>query len=103
MEVVDIDCELVPIKSVVKRYFIQRFAIAVPHPAGNTQEAHEYVYQHTNGICIVGLAPKHPALREGRSIVKVDYNISKRSRLDNKVYGKQKKRRDVVRATCPSL
>lgn len=37
------------------------------------------------------MAPSHPILRQGKTVSLVDYNVTKQSRLQNKVVGKGKK------------
>ncbi|XP_057684597.1 protein Abitram isoform X2 [Corythoichthys intestinalis] len=50
------------------------------------------ILQHSNRICVITLAETHPLLKKGRTISKIDYQISNGcSRLNNKVSGKSKR------------
>eukprot|EP00246_Nothoceros_aenigmaticus_P015427 TRINITY_DN6389_c0_g1_i1.p1 TRINITY_DN6389_c0_g1~~TRINITY_DN6389_c0_g1_i1.p1 ORF type:complete len:288 (-),score=41.14 TRINITY_DN6389_c0_g1_i1:515-1378(-) len=51
----------------------------------------QYVYRHANGLCVVGLAPTHPALLPTAHMSEVDFNVGKLSRAEMKVSGKHKK------------
>ena len=52
----------------------------------------QYVLQHKNGLCVVGVAERHPLLTPGCTVVKVDYDVgSDRDRNQLQVSGKQKK------------
>ncbi|XP_061616104.1 protein Abitram isoform X1 [Phyllopteryx taeniolatus] len=58
---------------------------------GNPYEDH-CILQHSNRICVITLAETHPLLEKGRTIAKIDYQISNGcSRLNNKVSGKSKR------------
>eukprot|EP01095_Lingulamoeba_sp_RSL-Kostka_P007907 TRINITY_DN2580_c0_g1_i1.p1 TRINITY_DN2580_c0_g1~~TRINITY_DN2580_c0_g1_i1.p1 ORF type:complete len:207 (+),score=53.66 TRINITY_DN2580_c0_g1_i1:40-660(+) len=53
----------------------------------------QYIIQHHNGLCIVGLMDNHSALnQEERKITRINFNVKGKNRLDNKVTGKRKKR-----------
>ncbi|KAM4688982.1 protein Abitram [Discoglossus pictus] len=50
------------------------------------------VLQHSNRICVITLAECHPLLQNGKTIKKINYQISANcSRLQNKVSGKSKR------------
>ncbi|WOL18173.1 protein Simiate isoform X1 [Canna indica] len=51
----------------------------------------QYVYRHANGLCVVGLAPTHVALREEGGVTSVDFNVGKSDRSEMKVTGKRKR------------
>ncbi|XP_047078849.1 protein Abitram-like [Lolium rigidum] len=51
----------------------------------------QYVYRHPNGLCVVGLAPAHAALKEEGGITAVDFNVGKTDRSEIKVTGKRKR------------
>lgn len=51
----------------------------------------QYVYRHPNGLCVVGLAPGHVALKEEGGITAVDFNVGKTDRSEIKVTGKRKR------------
>ncbi|XP_042036044.1 protein Abitram-like [Salvia splendens] len=51
----------------------------------------QYVHRHANGLCVIGLAPHHVALKEKGGIVSVDFNVGKSDRSGIKVTGKRKK------------
>nr|XP_057902911.1 protein Abitram-like isoform X2 [Doryrhamphus excisus] len=58
---------------------------------GNPCEDH-CILQHSNRICVITLAETHPLLQKGRTIKKINYQISNGcSRLNNKVSGKSKR------------
>ena len=50
-------------------------------PANNGTSEDQYVYQHTNGLCVVGVAAHHPLLGSsssgGRTVTQVDYNVGR--------------------------
>eukprot|EP01113_Clastostelium_recurvatum_P041271 TRINITY_DN6529_c0_g1_i1.p1 TRINITY_DN6529_c0_g1~~TRINITY_DN6529_c0_g1_i1.p1 ORF type:complete len:201 (-),score=31.12 TRINITY_DN6529_c0_g1_i1:192-770(-) len=71
-------------RSLIERYYEEAF---FESPCGEDQ----YVNQHTNGICVVGVAPGHPIIAEKKRVKKVNFDITNKSRLDNKVVGKGKK------------
>ncbi|EMS60120.1 putative glucuronokinase 2 [Triticum urartu] len=51
----------------------------------------QYVYRHPNGLCVVGLAPAHVALKEEGGITAIDFNVGKTDRSEIKVTGKRKR------------
>ncbi|EEE56198.1 uncharacterized protein [Oryza sativa Japonica Group] len=51
----------------------------------------QYVYRHPNGLCVVGLASAHIALKEEGGITAVDFNVGKSDRSEMKVTGKRKR------------
>ncbi|KAH7650681.1 putative glycine cleavage system H protein [Dioscorea alata] len=51
----------------------------------------QYVYRHANGLCVIGLAPTHVALKEEGGVVRVDFNVGKSDRSEMKVTGKRKR------------
>ncbi|KAL5714652.1 hypothetical protein ACHQM5_016583 [Ranunculus cassubicifolius] len=51
----------------------------------------QYVHRHPNGLCVIGLAPTHIALKENETITCVDFNVGKSNRSEIKVSGKHKK------------
>ncbi|KAJ0974219.1 hypothetical protein J5N97_016184 [Dioscorea zingiberensis] len=51
----------------------------------------QYVYRHANGLCVIGLAPTHVALKEDGGVVGVDFNVGKTDRSEMKVTGKRKR------------
>ena len=53
---------------------------------------HVKILLHSNGICVLTLAPSHPILTRGLTVDTVDFQVSKRvNRLQNTVKGKGKK------------
>merc|ERR1712136_459725 len=53
---------------------------------------HVKILMHSNGICVLTLAPSHPILTQGLKVENVDFQVSKRvNRLQNAVKGKGKK------------
>ncbi|XP_039116259.1 protein Abitram isoform X2 [Dioscorea cayenensis subsp. rotundata] len=51
----------------------------------------QYIYRHANGLCVIGLAPTHVALKEEGGVVRVDFNVGKSDRSEMKVTGKRKR------------
>eukprot|EP00466_Bigelowiella_natans_P015138 jgi/Bigna1/51679/estExt_Genewise1Plus.C_20216 len=52
------------------------------------QHLDQYAQLHSNGLVVVGIAPGHPLLRDGRKVRKVEWDFKAGS---NKVSGKMKK------------
>ncbi|XP_061616105.1 protein Abitram isoform X2 [Phyllopteryx taeniolatus] len=74
--------------SVIDRYYTRWYRADMK---GNPYEDH-CILQHSNRICVITLAETHPLLEKGRTIAKIDYQISNGcSRLNNKVSGKSKR------------
>ncbi|XP_061787120.1 protein Abitram isoform X1 [Nerophis lumbriciformis] len=74
--------------SVIDRYYTRWYKADMK---GNPCEDH-CILQHSNRICVLTLAETHPILQKGRTIKKIDYQISNGcSRLNNKVSGKSKR------------
>lgn len=73
-------------QSVIDRHF-RKFLVI-----GSNRED-QYVYQHFNGLCIVGLHDSHPALH-GAGIERVDFCVDGHDRIDElqQVHGKRKSR-----------
>ncbi|KAF5181627.1 Simiate [Thalictrum thalictroides] len=52
----------------------------------------QYVHRHPNGLCVIGLAPAHIALRDkNEPVTSVDFNVGKSDRSEIKVTGKHKR------------
>ncbi|KAG0452774.1 hypothetical protein HPP92_025204 [Vanilla planifolia] len=51
----------------------------------------QYVYRHANGLCVIGLAPTHLALKEEGGVSSIDFNVGKSDRSEIKVTGKRKR------------
>ncbi|CAN1315125.1 Protein Abitram [Linum perenne] len=68
--------------SAVETNFVSYFAPDFMKP-GNDQ----YVYR----LCVIGLAPRHAALKDEGGITAVDFNVGKSDRSGMKVSGKRKK------------
>ena len=71
-------------------------------PANNGTSEDQYVYQHKNGLCVVGVAAHHPLLGAsssgGRTVTQVDYNVGRdRDRNKLQVSGKKKAGAVLVR------
>ncbi|CAB3995923.1 Simiate [Paramuricea clavata] len=74
-------------RSVLERYYKKFYKINI----NDVPFADQCVLQHSNKICVVTVAPRHPILSKGE-VVKVDFQVSKKvNRLDNKVSGKGKR------------
>ena len=77
--------------SVIERYYDQRFITNDQLKVIPPGQDH-YVYQHHNGICIIGLAPNHFIFHSNEvKILQVDFNVGKQDRGANQVHGKKKK------------
>lgn len=93
----DTDDEKQPFASVVDRYFTRLFKVNLPQgtvdPDNFKSNMNDVqILWHSNKICIVTLAPTHPALASGRKIVKVDFKVTlKCNRANNNVSGKRKR------------
>ncbi|XP_024544854.1 protein Simiate isoform X1 [Selaginella moellendorffii] len=72
--------------------FTHYFALDV----GGKEFHDQYLYRHGNGLCVVGLAPSHLALRSPSKIKIVDYDVGKKSRADMKASGRRKKDAQVL-------
>ncbi|XP_019709719.1 uncharacterized protein [Elaeis guineensis] len=72
--------------SAVESNFVRYFAADFMKPGHD-----QYVYRHANGLCVIGLAPTHVALREKGGVTAVDYNVGKSDRSEMKVTGKRKR------------
>ncbi|XP_042507668.1 protein Abitram isoform X2 [Macadamia integrifolia] len=71
--------------SAVEANFVCYFAPDFMKPAHD-----QYIYRHANGLCVIGLAPTHVALKE-KGVTAVDFNVGKSNRSEIKVTGKRKK------------
>ncbi|KAJ7542734.1 hypothetical protein O6H91_09G009100 [Diphasiastrum complanatum] len=56
----------------------------------------QYVYRHANGLCIIGLAPTHVVLHPTPSVIGVDFNVGKQSRVEMKACGKRKRNAHIL-------
>jgi hypothetical protein len=76
-----------PLKNFIEREFISYFRINI----NEKEYEDQYIYQHVNGLTIIGIAPYHPILHKSKeiNILKIDFNISQ-NLLQNKVKGKKK-------------
>lgn len=70
--------------NVVERYYTQLF---YADDDGNDQFAN----MHSNRLCVIGVAPHHPLVRDQLRVAKVDFNINGKNLMDNRVKGKKKK------------
>jgi len=69
------------IPDVVGRYYYQYV----------TPNGEQYLYQHTNHICVVGLAKEHPIIKEGKTVKSVNFKSGKFDYSQIEVSGKAKK------------
>lgn len=69
------------IPDVIGRYYYQYV-----NPNG-----HQYLYQHTNHICVVGLAKDHPILKEGKTVKGISFKSGKFDYSQIEVSGRTKK------------
>jgi hypothetical protein len=71
----------------VERDYTRYFAVDQQGDEGNDH----FVFQHFNTLCVVGLAPSHAALSNGRRIVEVDFEVGgNKDKCSKKVTGKKK-------------
>jgi hypothetical protein len=71
----------------VERDYTRYFAVDQQGDEGNDH----FVFQHFNTLCVVGLAPSHAALSNGRRIVQVDFEVGgNKDKCSKKVTGKKK-------------
>jgi len=47
-------------KSVIERYYQQQYMLDIEGCPNHDQ----YVYQHSNGLYVIGIAPSHPLLKK---------------------------------------
>lgn len=72
--------------------FVDRFFTRCIYPKKGPKDDHvqnHSVLIHSNGICIIGIAPTHPAMH--KKIDSVSFNIGNFDRSQNEVSGKSKK------------
>jgi len=81
---------------VIERYYEQKFYTDI---LGRPQED-QYVNQHTNGLCLIGIAPTHPIVTKGIKISSINFNVDK-DLLNNKVSGKYKKGARLLQESTP--
>mmetsp|Transcript_45748 Transcript_45748/g.106897 ORF Transcript_45748/g.106897 Transcript_45748/m.106897 type:complete len:253 (-) Transcript_45748:2033-2791(-) len=66
-------------------------AIERTYASGVVEMYHQCVYNHSNGVVLVGLAPSHPALQGTRRVVAVRFDGGKRDVSKSEVKGKRKR------------
>ncbi|XP_019635118.1 PREDICTED: protein Simiate-like [Branchiostoma belcheri] len=60
------------------------------------------ILQHSNKVCIVTLAASHPLVADGKSVARVDFQVTEKvNRLDNKVIGKGKRGGQWLQESSP--
>lgn len=58
---------------------------------GEQEGADQFVYQHFNSLYVVGIAPSHAAISNGKQVEKVDFDVGRSGdKLANKPTGKKK-------------
>ena len=65
--------------SVLQRYY-------APYRTSNEQSLHV----HSNGVCVLGVAPTHPALQPPLSVVSIAYRSDNKNVMQTEVHGKKK-------------
>jgi len=78
-------------EDIIERYYSEYFfvgGIETNTPKAGEQHLDQYAQLHSNGLVVVGIAPGHPLLRDGRKVRKVEWDFKAGS---NKVSGKMKK------------
>eukprot|EP01088_Endostelium_zonatum_P020131 TRINITY_DN726_c0_g1_i1.p1 TRINITY_DN726_c0_g1~~TRINITY_DN726_c0_g1_i1.p1 ORF type:complete len:218 (-),score=42.22 TRINITY_DN726_c0_g1_i1:723-1376(-) len=72
---------------VIGRYYTKHYAIDF-NGAGNDQ----YVFQHTNYLCVIGLAPTHPIVKERKKVVSINWAPGRgKDHSQIKLHGKRKR------------
>ncbi|XP_077966804.1 protein Abitram-like [Styela clava] len=93
----DSDLEESPFPSVVDRYFTRLYKVNLPSGTLNyedfkTTRNDVRILWHSNKICLVTLAPSHPAFSPDKTISEVSFKVTlKCDRSNNKVSGKRKR------------
>ncbi|KAH9325929.1 hypothetical protein KI387_006107, partial [Taxus chinensis] len=77
----------------IESNYVQYYVIDFLKP-----EHDQYIYRHANGLCVIGLASTHVALKNKSDVKAVDFNVGKSSRSDIKVTGKRKKNAHFLEA-----
>ena len=77
----------------VERDYTHYFALDVGGEAG----ADQYVYQHFNTLCIVGIAPSSVAFAGGRKVTQVDFDVG---RSGDKTDAKKPSGKKKIGAMC---
>ena len=72
----------------VERDYTHYFVLDV----GGEEGADQYVFQHFNTLCLVGVAPSSIVFKGGRRVVQVDFDVGRGGdkEVGNKVSGKKK-------------
>lgn len=70
----------------VERDYSHHYIIGVGGEAGSDQ----IVFQHFNKLCLIGLAPSHASMANGRRIVEVDFEVGRAGDKSGRVSGKKK-------------
>lgn len=66
-------------------------AVQRSYAVGTVELYHQRVYNHSNGVILVGLAPTHPALQPPRRVTAVRFDGGKRDLSKSDVKGKRKR------------
>ncbi|KAL9244055.1 hypothetical protein vseg_017868 [Gypsophila vaccaria] len=82
----DVSCLPICPPSSVETNFVRYFVLDFMKPGHD-----QYIYRHANGLCVIGLAPTHVALKAEGGVTSVDFNVGKSDRSELKVTGKRKK------------
>nr|CAB3219661.1 protein Simiate-like [Phallusia mammillata] len=95
--------------SVVERYFVRGYKVNLPkggilsdfcEAKSNMNDVR--ILRHSNRICIVTMAPTHPALRPGTTITSVSFKVTdKLDRSNNVVSGKRKRGAQWLNPSSP--
>ncbi|XP_078571322.1 protein Abitram-like [Branchiostoma floridae x Branchiostoma japonicum] len=85
-------------RTVVDRYYIPGYRTDVQ---GRHRED-LCILQHSNKVCIVTLAASHPLMADGKTVARVDFQVTEKvNRLDNKVIGKGKRGAQWLQESSP--
>ncbi len=81
-------------ESVEQRYYT-RYFYRQDQEDNNKNEDH-VVLVHSNRVCLVCLAPRHPVVKDKKAIESLDFSSTKKDRLSNQAVGKGKKGAQVL-------
>ncbi|EWS75673.1 glycine cleavage H-protein (macronuclear) [Tetrahymena thermophila SB210] len=79
---------LTKISNYVDRYFVRFYKV---YTNESKQCLNQYAFQHTNKLCLIGLAPEHDIIANKKTITKVSYDKVYSGDMQKLVKGKKKK------------
>lgn len=81
------DAQIHRFGSLTERYYTRM----VNPTCGGTEGNDVYMFQHSNRLCLIGLAPKHSIISEGKTVTAVKPSEATRAALSSSMSGKKKK------------